>query len=125
MTSEGSGESTTRAEGDEPETRRERRTSGRVIAQSISIKGAERQCGGCAWNAVKLTVGELPRVLETGLRDPGGSLTARQPSAEGIVVPTDLGRRPERWAWRVGHRSHERNAAEHPESAGLSDSRAR
>ena len=48
-----------RADGQEPDTRRERRTSGQLTAKSISIKGAERRSGGCARKAVELTSGDL------------------------------------------------------------------
>jgi hypothetical protein len=64
--------------------RRERRTSGRMIAKSISIKGAERKSGGCAQKAVELTSGDLDRVPQ-GLREPQGSLTTIEKSAEGVV----------------------------------------
>lgn len=39
------------------------RTSGQMIAKSISIKGAGRRSGGCARKAVELTSGDLRRVL--------------------------------------------------------------
>ncbi len=48
--------------------RRERWTSEPVAAKSISIKGAERRSGGCAWKAVRLTSGGLRRVRDDGLR---------------------------------------------------------
>ena len=44
------------------------RTSGQVIAKSISIKGAGCKSGGCAWKAVELTSGDLRHVPESGLR---------------------------------------------------------
>jgi hypothetical protein len=44
------------------------RTSGLVIAKSISIKGAGCKSGGCAWKAVELTSGGLLHVPESGLR---------------------------------------------------------
>jgi hypothetical protein len=44
--------------------RRERGTSERVIAKSISIKGVKRKSGGCAWKAVVLTSGDLPYVTD-------------------------------------------------------------
>jgi len=37
--------------------------------------------------AIELTWGDLSRVPETGLGKPQGDLTARQKSAEGVVVP--------------------------------------
>jgi hypothetical protein len=64
--------------------RRECRTSGRLTAKSISIKGAKRRSGGCARKAVELTPGDLLRV-RNGLRLSKGGLTAEQKSAEGIV----------------------------------------
>ena len=72
------------------------RTSGQMIAKSISIKGAGRRFGGRARKAVELTSGGLRRVPGTGLREPRGSLTASQKSAEGIVGKGSLCRRPER-----------------------------
>jgi hypothetical protein len=44
------------------------RTSGQLIAKSISIKGTGCKSGGCAPKAVELTSGDLPFVLESGLR---------------------------------------------------------
>ena len=44
-----------------------RRTSGQLIAKSISIKGAGGKFGGCAWKAVSLIAGGLLHVLKTGL----------------------------------------------------------
>ena len=61
------------------------RTSGLVIAKSISIKGLGCRSGGCAPKAVELTPGDLPGVLETGLRKPQGDLIGGQKSAEGVV----------------------------------------
>ena len=48
-----------RVDGQEPDTRRERRTSGQLTAKSISIKDAERRSGGCAQKTVELTPGDL------------------------------------------------------------------
>jgi hypothetical protein len=62
------------------------RTSGRLIAKSISIKGAGCRSGGCAWKAVELTSGDLLHVPESGLRMERSILTVRQKSAAGIVV---------------------------------------
>jgi len=50
--------------------RRERWTSGHKIAKSVSIEGAERKPGGCAWKVVGLTSGGLRRVSDEGLRGP-------------------------------------------------------
>lgn len=62
-----------------------RRTSGQVIAKSISIKGAGCKSGGCALKAVELTSGDLPFVLDSGLGTKRFVLTGRQKSAEGVV----------------------------------------
>jgi hypothetical protein len=48
-----------RADEQKPDMSRERRTSSLGTAKSISIKGAERRFGGCAWKAVELTSGDL------------------------------------------------------------------
>ena len=115
-----------RAEGYEPDTRRQRRTSGRVIAKSISIKGVKRKSGGCARKVAELTSGELCRVRWSGLRAPGGTLTTVQQSAEGIVASTEpRGEGPNGRKRRIGHQLHERNAAEFPTRRGFSDRRAR
>ena len=68
-----------------PDRRRQRRTSGQLIAKSISIKDAKRRSGGCAPKAVELTPGGLSRVAPRRLRRSRGRLTAGQKSAEGIV----------------------------------------
>ena len=44
------------------------RTSGQLIAKSISIKGTGCKSGGCALKAVELTSGDLPFVWEARLR---------------------------------------------------------
>jgi hypothetical protein len=48
-----------RVDGQKPDMRRERRTSGQRTAKSTSIKDAERRSGDCARKAVELTPGEL------------------------------------------------------------------
>ena len=63
------------------------RTSGRLIAKSISIKGRGCRSGGRAGKAIELTWGGLRRVPISELREPQGDLTAAQESAEGIVGP--------------------------------------
>src|SRR6266566_5806724 len=73
-----------RVDEQKPDMRRQCRTSGQLTAKSISIKGAKRRSGGCAWKAVELTPGDLSCV-RTGLRLSRGSLTAGQKSAEGVV----------------------------------------
>jgi len=62
------------------------RTSGQVIAKSISIKGTGCKFGGCVRKAVELTSGDLPFVPESGLRVERSILTGRQKSAAGVVV---------------------------------------
>src|SRR5712692_3628278 len=65
--------------------RRERWTSGQEVAKSVSIKSAERKSGGCARKAVGLTSGGLRRVRDDGLREPRGSSSVAQESAERVV----------------------------------------
>ena len=50
-----------------------------------SGKGIGCKSGGCVRKAVELTSGDLRRVSVTRLREPQGSLTPVQKSAEGIV----------------------------------------
>ena len=80
-----------RADEQKPDTRREGRASGPVIAKPISIKDAKRRFGGAARKAVELTSGDL-RVAapESGLGKSRGNPNAAQKSAEGVV-----GREPE------------------------------
>src|SRR5258708_29175993 len=61
------------------------RTSGRLIAKSISIKGRGCRSGGRAGEAIELTWGGLRRVPISELREPQGDLTPPQEPAEGIV----------------------------------------
>ena len=61
--------------------RRQCRTSGQLTAKSVSIKGAERRSGDCAWKAAEITPGDLSCVVATRLREPKGDLTAGQKSA--------------------------------------------
>ena len=61
------------------------RTSGRLIAKSISIKGQGCRSGRRAGKAIELTWGGLRRVPISELREPQGGLTAAQESAEGVV----------------------------------------
>jgi len=51
-----------RIDGQEADTRRERRASGQLTAKPISIKYAERRSGDCAQKAIELTPGDLLRV---------------------------------------------------------------
>ncbi|MGZ6236999.1 MAG: hypothetical protein ACXWMJ_06735, partial [Syntrophales bacterium] len=57
------------------------RTSWQATTKSISIKGTGCKSGGCAWKAVELTSGDLPFVLDSGLRVERSILTGRQKSA--------------------------------------------
>ena len=68
--SEGSVEQTCEPMNKKPDTRRQRRTSGQLVAKSISIKDAKRRSGGCAPNAIELTPGGLLRVAHRRLRRP-------------------------------------------------------
>ena len=61
------------------------RTSGQLIAKSISIKGTGCKFGGCVRKAVEITSGDLPFVPATRLRTEQSVLTGRQKSAEGVV----------------------------------------
>jgi hypothetical protein len=54
--------SNVRVDGQEPDIRRQCRTSGQLTAKSISIKGAKRRFGDCAQKAAELTPGDLLRV---------------------------------------------------------------
>jgi hypothetical protein len=62
-----------------------RRTSWQMTTKSIFLKGTGCKFGGCVRKAVELTSGDLPRVLESGLRSERSFLTAPQKSAEGVV----------------------------------------
>ena len=62
------------------------RTSGPMIAKSISIKGTGCKFGGCVRKAVEITSGDLPFVSASRLRTEQSVLTGRQKSAEGVVV---------------------------------------
>jgi hypothetical protein len=54
--------SNVRVDEQKPDIRRQCRTSGRLTAKSISIKGAKRRSGDCAQKAAELTPGDLLRV---------------------------------------------------------------
>jgi len=73
-----------RVDGQKPDIRRQRRTSGQLTAKSISIKGAKRRFGDCAQKVAELTPGDL-LCVRNGLRLSKGNLTAEQKSAEGIL----------------------------------------
>jgi hypothetical protein len=74
-----------RVDGQTPDIRRERRTSGQLTAKSISIKDAKRRSGDCARKAAEITPGDLSCVVATRLRELRGDLTAGQKSAEGVL----------------------------------------
>ena len=65
-----------RVDGQEPDMRRERWTSGRLVAKSIFIKDAKRRFGNCARKATELTPGGLLRVPTSELGASQGALTA-------------------------------------------------
>jgi hypothetical protein len=65
-----------RVDGQEPDMRRERWTSGRLVAKSIFIKDAKRRFGNCARKATELTPGGLHRVPTSELGASQGVLTA-------------------------------------------------
>ena len=134
-------EANARAEGHEPDERRERRASGQRIAKPISIKGAERKFGGGVRTAVELIAGGLCRVRRTGLSvsrgahdrgaevsrgrskrgrrstrarhspERGETVRARRTGNARLKVRTGRG--------SVGHASHERQATENPAESGL------
>ena len=68
-----------RVDGQEPDTRRERRTSGHFTAKSISIKDAKRRSGDCAQKTAEPTSGDLLRVAEA-------TEVAERPSDRGAEV---------------------------------------
>ena len=61
------------------------RTSGPLIAKSISINDQGCRSGRGAGKAIELTQGGLRHVPISELRDPRGDLTGAQESAEGEV----------------------------------------
>ena len=61
------------------------RTSGRLIAKSLSIKDQGCRSGRGAGKAIELTQGGLRHVPTLELREPRGDLTGAQESAEGEV----------------------------------------
>src|SRR6185436_4661385 len=91
----------TRVDEQKPDTRRERGTSGRRTAKSISIKNAKRRSGDDAWKAAELTSGDL--LAQAGRKVGRG---VGQKSAEGIVNlavgEASEALRTERWSKRIG-----------------------
>jgi hypothetical protein len=57
-----------------------------MAAKPTSIKDTECKSSGCVSKAVELTSGDLPSVLESGLRSERSFLTKWQESAEGAVA---------------------------------------
>jgi hypothetical protein len=68
--------------------RRERWTSGRLVAKSIFIKDAKRRFGNCARKATELTPGGLLRVPTSELRASQGALTADAEVSRGHIRPS-------------------------------------
>jgi len=60
-----------RVDGQEPDRRRERRTSQPIVTKSISIKSAERRSGDRAGKAVELTSGDLRGCPGNGTEEVG------------------------------------------------------
>src|SRR4249920_3432116 len=77
-----------RVDGQEPVMRRERWTSGRLVAKSIFIKDAKRRFGNCARKATELTPGGLLRVPTSELRASQGVLTADAEVSRGHIRPS-------------------------------------
>ena len=59
--------------------------SGQLTAKPSSIKQAGCKSGGCVRKAIELTSGDLPFVLDSGLRIEQSTLTGGQKSAEGVL----------------------------------------
>jgi hypothetical protein len=84
-----------RAEGHEPDMRRERRTSGRSTTKSISTVRARSVDSADVHGRLSSLPREVCTVSRERLRSSRGDLTAGQKSAEGIV-PGD-GEGPNGW----------------------------
>jgi hypothetical protein len=74
-----------RVDGQKPDIRRQRRASGQLTAKPISIKGAKRRSGDCAWKAAELTPGDLFRVASATEAVERRPDRAGQKSAEGVL----------------------------------------
>ena len=109
-----------RVDGQEPDMRRERWTSGRLVAKSIFIKDAKRRIGNCARKATELTPGGLRHVPISELRAPRGALTVAQKSADGIVGQ-DVGKASEALQRRKAEKQIGRagNGDRRPERKGV------
>jgi hypothetical protein len=112
-----------RADGQEPDRRRERGASGPGFAKPISIKSAKRRFGGDAPKVIELTSGDLLSRPEIGTegdasRPDRGAEVSRRHSSRG----SDEGRNGPREGIKggqVGSATHERQAAENPNEVGL------
>jgi len=77
--------------------RRQCPTSGQLTAKSVSIKGAKRRSGDCAWKAAEINPGDLSCVVATRLRELRGELTSGQRSAMKLFLTGDYS------SWKGGH----------------------
>ena len=85
-----------RVDGQEPDTRRQHRTSGQLTAKSTSIK--VRSVDSAMVHGRRLSLPqEICFVSPRRLRLPKGSLTAEQKSAEGIVSGHGEGPNEKEW----------------------------
>ena len=88
--------SNVRVDGQKPNTRRQHRTSGQLIAKSISIK--VRSVDSAIVHGRRLSLPqEICFVLPRQLRLPKGNLTAEQKSASGIVSSYGEGPNEKEW----------------------------
>ena len=96
------------------------RTSGLLIAKSISIKGQGCRSGRGAGKAIELTWGDLRHVPISELRAPRGALTVAQESADGIVGQ-DVGKASEALQRRKAEQQIGRagNEGRRPERLGV------
>lgn len=93
------------------------RTSGLVIAKSISIKGLGCRSGGCALKVVELTPGDLPGVPQ-GTEEPERGPDRRAEVSRGHSTgATPEG--PNVRKWQVGGSSRDGHVAEEPGRPGL------
>ena len=86
------------------------RTSWLVTTKSISMKGTGCRSGGRVQKAVELTSGDLPFVLDSGLRVERSILTGRQKSAEGVLGTQVLKARTVPAGGLMGKASKQRNS---------------
>ena len=81
-----------------------------MTAKPISIKGTDCKFGGCVRKAVELTSGDLPFVLDSGLRVERSILIGRQKSAEGVLGTQVLKARTVPAGGLMGKASKQRNS---------------